>query len=216
MSAYEILKHYIEKKKKLGYGTCSYPDYKRKVPDFLMEKWYKDVREYDKLAAHYDVFANCIENEIYYDSAAAERRRYKNRRRWSTRDGYREEQTKWQKKPEYVKKKKLSEEVIRKREWRKKVKDPRNQGSRFYSGSHKKRALRIGNKAERRYVKAGLQCGDWKYYPKSSTYWESYRVCNGECCEHRPTTWHYNYPDNEWDSYINIGKRQWANPWDWT
>lgn len=128
---------------------------------------------------------------------------YSGRRRW-WRGGEPNSIAKWGKKPPHIKKKTLSEEEIHKREWRKKVKDQRDQGSRFYGGGHKKRALRSGNRAERRYVKASLQSGDW----------------SGSELE-----WWTKYPDDsyrdalvisDWDLYYDKGKRHWVDPWDWS
>jgi len=113
-------------------------------------------------------------------------------------------------------KKELSEETIKKREWRKKVKDPRNQGSRYYSGSHRKVACKIGNRTERRETKSQMKSTKWEYYPKSSIYWET-SDCTCECCyNYRDMQWDYNYPENEWDKYFNKTKRYWVDPWDWS
>jgi len=137
----------------------------------------------------------------------------KNTYRW--RYKYNEEKTKYEKKPEH-KKKTLTEEEIRKREWRKKVKDPRDQGAAHWKCKRKESYVTKGNRAARRSAKQKLEKSDFRYYSKSSTWWD-YRLCighdfNGECI-HEIVEW--NPPKDDWDTYSDDPKRQWVNPWDW-
>lgn len=209
MSAYEILDYYIKKKKKLGYGTCIYVDYRRVVPETLMGKWYKDAREYDRLTAHYDVFADCIENEIYYDREAWLRNRKSNWDRNPQENGSFRKQA-------HHKKKELSEETKKKREWKKKLKDPRDQDRKGNYYGNSKPYIELGNRKERRNVKQRLNKSDFRYWGKSSTFWD-YGFCighdyNGECIK-EIVEW--NPPKDDWDVYSDHPRRQYVNPWDW-
>jgi hypothetical protein len=78
-------------------------------------------------------------------------------------------------------------------------------GTRFHTGSHRKVACKMGNRAERRYVRANLQSKDWKDYgPKWWTQEFGHEMM-----------WNYHQAPNDWDSYQDKGKRAWVNPWDW-
>jgi len=112
----------------------------------------------------------------------------------------------------HYEKKELSEDEIRRREWRRKVKDPRDQS---LDKAHKKYICNYGRRQERRYVKNKLKQGIWEKYPNSRLYWETNRVCNGECCDHIPESWDYNYPSNEWDSYYDRHRSSFVDRWAW-
>lgn len=115
------------------------------------------------------------------------------------------ERTKEQKKPKYVQKKTISEEEVRKREWKKKVKDPRDQGTRFYRKKRRQNSCTLGNRAERREVKAELKLKDWKDYGPR---WWSQEYGH-------EMIWNYHCAPNDWDSYSIKGKRAWVDPYDW-
>lgn len=163
------------------------------VPVPTMNAWYKEACDLYNLSAHFDVFRDCVENEVYYDREAYWKAR---RNRW-----YHKQENGAFRKAEHHKKKVLSDEEKRKREWRKKVKDPRDQGSRFYNESGWTCLQRKANRAERRKVKAKLQSGNWEEYGK--TYWLG---------EDQMTPW---YPENEWDNWVNPKRREHLDPWDY-
>ena len=60
-TATEILSHFIRQKRKAGYITA---------PKDLMSSWYKEATSVYRLSAHYDVFEDCINNDITYDRRA--------------------------------------------------------------------------------------------------------------------------------------------------
>ncbi len=64
-------------------------------------------------------------------------------------------------------KKRLSIKEINDREWRKKVKDPRDQGTRFYASMAKKCVKENSKLSERAKVRAMIAKGDWDnwYHP---------------------------------------------------
>lgn len=210
-TADEILNYYIQKKKNKGWGRSGFWSNRFEAPQLTMELWYEEARKVYNLCCTYEDFSYLINNEIttlYHKYHSYKARRKKERplnagERFpaSCRKPY--------------KKKILSEEIKRKREWRNKVKDHRDQGRCHYDERGWTILQRDSNKVERRKVKHKIKSNIWETYPKSSSYWEVYRICNGECCDEVPNMWIYNYPENDWDSWSHPRKREALNPYDY-
>ena len=197
MNTKEVLQHYIDKRvyysEFLKMWTYSF------VNKNTMELWYNEARNLWKVPLTFEDFSFCIE----------ERRTrvfepwWKNyhRRGWYTQTNgtYRRQK--------HHEKKVLSEKEILKREWRRKVKDPRDQGSNLTKRNGWTLLQRDSNKVERRKVKIKIKSKRWETYPESSSYWEL--RCNGDCirCE-TSKIWEYNYPDNDWDDYTHPRRRE--------
>ena len=201
----EIIEYFVRRKRKMGWSISS--DYwwssnNYKVPECTMSAWYKEARDLHSLGGHYNTFRDCVENEIYYDREAYRRSRAG---RWY----YRQTGGAYVKQPHH-KKKELSEDQIRKREWRKKVKDPRDQDHKKNYYGRKKPYIRSGNRAERRATKMKLKSGDWKNYPRG--FWEQRW---DESKQDFYDSWYLCYPENDWDTWLSRKNREWVDPWDW-
>lgn len=194
----EILDYFIKKKKKMGfYSSQNYWSRDRtgyNVPECHMSCWYEEARDLWSLSSHYDVFRDCVEAEVYYDRVDYWKTRRSNWDRTPQKNGS-------FRKAEQHKKKILSEEEIRKREWRKKKKDRRDQGSNLDQRKGWTCLQRDSNRSERRGVKAKMQSGKWEAYGK--TYWTGEDQMTPE------------FSKNDWDNYIHPHKREHLNPWDY-
>jgi hypothetical protein len=138
---------------------------------------------------------------------------------WSRKNDFKSNHTRVSqgfRKSEKTKKKVKSEKRRIKDEWREKKginrdnKKPnydRRGPGKWYKASAARR--------HRRWANQELQKGIWEEMPKSSTYWEVSKICNGECCDNVIEEWNYNYPANDWDSFIVEKTKRFANPWDW-
>lgn len=126
------------------YITKVHPVYSGSLNDFRehLENGKRSPYNYKKNAWHFKHSHRCGKRSYRW--------------RWT-----RGERTKEQKKPDHVVKKTLTEEETRKREWKKEKNDPRDQGRRFCTGSHRKIACKHGNRAERRRTKQDIHRSDW-------------------------------------------------------
>jgi len=103
-------------------------------------------------------------------------------------------------KKDHHKKKELSIEEINRREWRRKVKHPKDSPAKYWDIGRKQWHLKKGNRAERRSVRQELSKSDFRYWNKSSTWWEV-SLCTGvhddNGCIKESFEW--NPPRDDWD-----------------
>lgn len=195
----DIIRYFVKRKNKMGWHKPNnWFDYRYEVPECTMSAWYQEARTIWDLGGHYNVFRDCVENEITYD-----------------REGWlRERRAKWGsslyvggafKRKKHHKKKELSEDEIRKKEWKKKVKNPRDQHIRRIGKGETKYYRKRGHRAERSDIKQVLKTKNWEQYFESSTNFET----------KDETSWEYNYPENDWDNFLEKDRKDFINSWDW-
>lgn len=131
-------------KKKAGYTRGPYWDYSRTVPKHLMEVWYRRARLY-RLACTFEDFTWLIENEttsLYYKYYSYQARKKK---RKPLNENDREPYLR----PNYGPKKELSEDQIRKREWKEKFR--KDKAKTYWRRGAGKYWKRFSNKMHRQY-----------------------------------------------------------------
>jgi hypothetical protein len=176
--------------------------------DFIRSKYY-NLTEFENCTSSVEEFISYLEPASSWNGKRSTRsaptpskpynyRKYGRYCRYG-RGGYCETRTKYQKKEEH-KKKELSEDTVRKREWKKKVNKSKSNPE--YSYKRKKDCIEKGNRAERRYVKTKLGSS---YFGQHFPGW---KICGTNGC-------YKEYEETDWDNYIDRDKRYWASSWDW-
>jgi len=166
----------------------------------LIESFYREARKVYLLEMTFDDFSKAL-----VEDGEAERYRWNRRRRKSwVSDYYHREKRGYKKKAEH-KKQELSEDTIKKREWREKVKDTRNQCKDWYKTKwHRKH----GYRCERRYVNNELKKKDWEAYSK--TFYTG--IEDPDYDIYTSESW---YLPNEWDNFTLRKRETFCNSWDW-
>lgn len=140
---------------------------KRTWSESLLEKFYQEARAVYNIPIDFDGFADRLKQERHQYDYKYWKRNYRKR---TSRYYYR--QKRGYIKQDFHEKKQLSEKEITRREWRKKVKAPRDQGTRFYSGRYKRLATKAGNRCERRFIKAQIKDLDHdEYFNQPKRHW---------------------------------------------
>ena len=158
-----------------------------KTSQWQLESWYWEAREVYRLEATFKVFSEHVLEHWTYKKGKRKPLTAKDRGPYSVRKKY--------------EKKTLTEEEQRKREWRRKVKDPRDQDRNRRKRFECEIIINEPHKSTRKRWKQELAKRDFREY--GGKYWEQNWDWDDEKREYvLRDSWDYNYCPNDWDDFV--------------